>query len=104
MPDNHSGSRQYRWSEAGQPDFVSPSSFKYFFHWWQTGVMQISDVIYHVWIWHRGETCIYIGVPDQVRTPSQVGTKKILKGGWAILELFEPCRNHDLSLRSQSEF
>ena len=42
-----------------------------------------------------------IAVPDQVRILSQVGTKKILKGGWAILELFEPCRNHDLSLRSQ---
>ena len=40
-------------------------------------------------------------VPDQVRTLSQVGTKKILKGGWAILELFEPSRSHDLKLRSQ---
>ena len=27
------------------------------------------------------------GVPDQVRALSQVGTKKISKGGWAILEL-----------------
>ena len=26
-------------------------------------------------------------VTDQVRTLSQVGTKKILQGGWAILEL-----------------
>ena len=41
-------------------------------------------------------------VPDQVGTPSQVGTKKILKGGLAISELFELCRNHDFSLRSQS--
>ena len=42
-------------------------------------------------------------VPDQVRTLSQVGTKKIWKGGWAILELFEPYRNHYLSFRSQSD-
>ena len=43
-------------------------------------------------------------VPDQVRTLCEVGTKKILKGGWAILELFEPYRNHDLKLRSQKWF
>ena len=43
---------------------------------------------------------VWITVPDQVRTLSQVVTKKILKGGWAILELFEPYRNHDFVLRS----
>ena len=37
-----------------------------------------------------------VRVPDQVRTLSQEGTEKISKGGWAILELFEPYRNHDL--------
>ena len=42
-------------------------------------------------------------VPDQVRALSQVGTKKISGGGWTILELFEPYRNHYLSSRAQSE-
>ena len=42
-------------------------------------------------------------VPDQVRTLSQVGTKKISKGGWTILELFGPRRNHYLSFRSRSD-
>ena len=42
-------------------------------------------------------------VPDQIGTLSQEGTKKISKGGWTILELFEPCRNHYLNFRSQSD-
>ena len=42
-------------------------------------------------------------VLDQVGTLSQVGTKKISKGGWTILELSEPNRNHYLSFRSQSD-
>ena len=46
---------------------------------------------------------VYISVPDQVGTLRQVGTKKISKGGWTILELFEPHRNHYLSFRSQSD-
>ena len=37
-----------------------------------------------------------VNVPDQVGTLSQVGTKKISKGGWTILEPFEPHRNHYL--------
>ena len=40
---------------------------------------------------------LFCYVLNQVRILSQVGTKEILKGGWAILELFEPCRNHDSS-------
>ena len=36
-------------------------------------------------------------VQDQVRTLSQVGTKKTSKGGWIILELSEPCSNRYLS-------
>ena len=42
-------------------------------------------------------------VPGQVRTLNQVGTKKISKGGWTILELVEPCRNRYFSFRSQSD-
>ena len=44
-----------------------------------------------------------ITVPDQIGTLSQVGTKKISKGGWTILELFDSYRNHYLNFRSQSD-
>ena len=44
---------------AGQPHFVSPFSSKLFLHR-QTGSSQISDVIYHVLIWHRGEILVHI--------------------------------------------
>ena len=43
-----------------------------------------------------------INVLDQIETLSQVGTKKISKGGWTFQELFEPRRNHVLKFGSQS--
>ena len=50
------------------------------------------------------EVKVCFSVPDQVGTLSQVGTKKISKGVWTILELFEPHKNHYLSFRSQRGF
>ena len=44
------------------------------------------------------EKSYFTHVPDQVRTLSQVGTKRISKGGWTILELSEPCRNRYFGL------
>ena len=44
-----------------------------------------------------------IDVPDQVGTLSQVGTKKISKGGWTILELFASHGNDYWSFRSRSD-
>ena len=38
-----------------------------------------------------------------VRTPNQVGTKKISKRGWTILEPFEPLGDYYLSFRSLSD-
>ena len=29
---------------------------------WQVGSTQISDVICHIWIWHRGEVLVYMGL------------------------------------------
>ena len=44
MLDNHNGTRQHRWSEAGQPHFVSPSSSKFFLGLVADGSTQISEV------------------------------------------------------------